>query len=56
MVETITALFASLQEYFSNFDLGEAVDSVKMIIENFDLQLIKDTFSALVEFIQSIFG
>ena len=54
-METITSLINSLVEYFSNFNWEEAVNSIKMIIENFDTQLIEDTFKSLVDFIQSVF-
>lgn len=54
-METITSLINSLVEYFANFNWEEAVNSIKMIIENFDTQLIEDTFKSLVDFIQSVF-
>ena len=54
-METITSLINSLVEYFANFNWEEAVNSIKMIIENFDTQLIEDTFKSLIELIQGIF-
>ena len=54
-METVTSLITSLVEYFTNFNWDEALNSIKMIIENFDTQLIEDTFKSLIDLIESIF-
>lgn len=56
MLETIQAFFQSLVEYFEHFDWNEAIESIKMIINNFDFQVIKDTIDTLVEFIKGLVG
>lgn len=56
MLETIQAFFQSLLDYFANFDWNEAIESIKMIINNFDFQVIKDTIDTLVEFIKGLIG
>ncbi len=56
MLETIQAFIQSLVEYFENFDWNEAIESIKMIINNFDFQVIKDTIDTLVEFIKGLVG
>ncbi len=56
MLETIQAFIQSLVEYFENFDWNEAIESIKMLINNFDFQVIKDTIDTLVEFIKGLVG
>ncbi len=56
MLETIQAFFKSLMDYFANFDWNEAIESLKMLVKNFDFQLIKDTINTLIEFIKGLIG
>ena len=56
MLETIQAFLKSLMDYFANFDWNEAIESLKMLVKNFDFQLIKDTINTLIEFIKGLIG
>ena len=56
IVETITELFNSLIEYFSQINFKEVFDSAKMIVENLDTGLLKDTVNSVVELVQGLFN
>lgn len=55
IMQTLNAVVTTLVEYFRGFDFDKMGDFVKMIIDNFNVDTIKTTFTSLGAFIKDIY-
>ena len=56
IMQTLNAIFTTLVDYFRNFDFGQMGSFIGMIIDNFNADTIKTTFSSLGDFLKDVYN